>query len=44
MGLRLGPRIWSESERELFEEAASFGIRYGFRVPIHDSKGAIAAD
>ncbi|MCP3380280.1 LuxR family transcriptional regulator [Bradyrhizobium sp. CCGUVB4N] len=42
-GLGLGPRARSEFERELFEEAARFGIRYGFTIPIHDSKGAIAA-
>jgi hypothetical protein len=29
--------------QELFEEAARFGIRYGFTIPIHDGSGAIAA-
>ena len=29
--------------RALFEEAAAFGIRYGFTIPIHDSAGAVAA-
>ncbi|WP_044537076.1 LuxR family transcriptional regulator [Bradyrhizobium sp. LTSP885] len=33
----------SEPQRELFEEAAKFGIRYGFTVPIHDHRGPIAA-
>ncbi|MET4236057.1 LuxR family transcriptional activator of conjugal transfer of Ti plasmids [Bradyrhizobium sp. LA6.10] len=42
-GLGLGPRVRSESERELFEEAARFGIRCGFTIPIHDNKGEIAA-
>ncbi|WP_354171890.1 MULTISPECIES: LuxR family transcriptional regulator [unclassified Bradyrhizobium] len=42
-GLGFGPRIRSESERELFEEAARFGIRCGFTIPIHDNKGGIAA-
>ncbi|WP_024520883.1 LuxR family transcriptional regulator [Bradyrhizobium sp. Tv2a-2] len=42
-GLGLGPRLRSEPQRELFEEAARFGIRYGFTIPIHDSRGAISA-
>lgn len=41
-GLGFGPRARSECERELFEEAAKFGIRCGFTFPIHDNKGAIA--
>ncbi|WP_035994165.1 LuxR family transcriptional regulator [Bradyrhizobium sp. WSM1253] len=42
-GLGFGPRVRSESEHALFEEAAKFGIRCGFTIPIHDNKGAIAA-
>lgn len=42
-GLGIGPSASSESERELFDEAARFGIRCGFTIPIHDSRGAIAA-
>lgn len=42
-GLEFEPRDRSKSERELFEEAAEFGIRCGFTFPIHDDKGAIAA-
>ncbi len=42
-GLGVGAPIRSESERELFEEAARFGIRYGFTIPIHDSNGVVAA-
>lgn len=33
----------SDSERQLFEEAARFGIRYGFTIPIHDGRGPVAA-
>jgi LuxR family transcriptional regulator, activator of conjugal transfer of Ti plasmids len=42
-GLGVGPPIRSQLECELFEEAAKFGIRYGFTIPIHDSKGEVAA-
>lgn len=41
-GLDVRPRVRSEAEHELFEEAASFGIRHGFAIPIHDSRGQIA--
>jgi len=34
---------FSKPQRELLEEAANFGIRFGFTVPIHDSRGPIAA-
>jgi LuxR family transcriptional regulator, activator of conjugal transfer of Ti plasmids len=30
-------------QRELFDEASSFGIRHGFTVPIHDRRGPVAA-
>ena len=33
----------SEAHRELFEQAAVFGIRYGFTVPIHDGRGGRAS-
>ena len=33
----------SKSQNDLLEEAAHFGIRCGFTVPIHDSRGLIAA-
>jgi LuxR family transcriptional activator of conjugal transfer of Ti plasmids len=33
----------SEAQRQLFEEAATFGIRYGFTIPIHDGHGPVAA-
>lgn len=42
-GLGVGAAIPSEPQRELFEEAAKFGIRYGFTIPIHDNRGPIAA-
>ncbi|MET3304452.1 helix-turn-helix transcriptional regulator [Bradyrhizobium diazoefficiens] len=42
-GLGVGLAASSDPERELFEEAARFGIRCGFTIPIHDSSGAIAA-
>jgi len=42
-GLEVEPRGQAQSERELFQEAAEFGIRCGFTFPIHDSRGAIAA-
>src|SRR5260370_42512328 len=42
-GLGLEPRILSEKHRELFEEAAKFGINYGFTIPIHDHFVPVAA-
>jgi len=33
----------SGRQRELFDEAAEFGIRRGFTIPIHDGRGQIAA-
>lgn len=42
-GLGIGPLGMSTPQRELFEEAARFGIRYGFTIPIHDGRGPIAA-
>ncbi|XSC47571.1 helix-turn-helix transcriptional regulator [Bradyrhizobium sp. RDT10] len=42
-GLGIGSYTPSDPQRELFEEAAKFGIRYGFTVPIHDGRGPIAA-
>lgn len=42
-GLGAASKTQSKIERELFEQAAKFGIRCGFTVPIHDSRGAVAA-
>lgn len=33
----------SKPQRQLFDEAAEFGIRCGFTIPIHDGRGPIAA-
>lgn len=42
-GPGIGPIKMSTPQQELLEEAAPFGIRYGFTVPIHDGRGPIAA-
>jgi LuxR family transcriptional activator of conjugal transfer of Ti plasmids len=42
-GFEVGLSAPSEPQRELFEEAAKFGIRCGFTVPVHDRRGPIAA-
>jgi DNA-binding CsgD family transcriptional regulator len=42
-GIGIGSMAPSKPQQELFEEAARFGIRYGFTVPIHDNHGPIAA-
>jgi LuxR family transcriptional regulator, activator of conjugal transfer of Ti plasmids len=42
-GLAAGSTVLSEPQRKLFEDAAKFGIRYGFTVPIHDGRGPTAA-
>jgi LuxR family transcriptional activator of conjugal transfer of Ti plasmids len=41
-GLGVGTKQ-SKPQQKLFEEAAEFGIRYGFTVPIHDNRGSVAA-
>jgi DNA-binding CsgD family transcriptional regulator len=41
-GLGLGSSASSKSQ-ELFEEAARFGISYGFTIPIHSESGPVAA-
>lgn len=40
-----GTEVGGESklQHELFAEAATFGIRNGFTVPVHDNQGPIAA-
>lgn len=44
---RWGPEAWhgelDDRQRELLEEAAHFGIRSGFTIPIHDSVSRFAA-
>lgn len=42
-GLNLRASGLSRLQRELFEEAAGFGIACGFTIPIHDGRGPIAA-
>lgn len=42
-GLGFSSKPLSSSQNCLLEEAAQFGIRCGFTVPVHDSRGPIAA-
>lgn len=42
-GVDHSPIVHSPQVHQLFEEAATFGIRCGFTVPVHDGRGAIAA-
>ncbi|WP_035711677.1 LuxR family transcriptional regulator [Bradyrhizobium genomosp. I (2014)] len=42
-GIDLSSRSASMAERQLLDEAAQFGIRFGFTVPIHDGHGPVAA-
>jgi LuxR family transcriptional regulator, activator of conjugal transfer of Ti plasmids len=42
-GPEVGPLRLSRPQRQLFNEAAEFGIRFGFTIPIHDVCGPIAA-
>lgn len=42
-GPGIAPRPLSKSQYGFLEEAAQFGIRCGFTVPIHDPRGPIAA-
>jgi DNA-binding CsgD family transcriptional regulator len=42
-GREIRSKVQSKPQQELFEEAAKFGIRSGFTVPIHDRRGPAAA-
>jgi LuxR family transcriptional regulator, activator of conjugal transfer of Ti plasmids len=42
-GLGLSTTQFSRAQREFFDEASQFGIRFGFTVPIHDGHGPVAA-
>lgn len=42
-GLEAGLLSPLELQQELFEQAAKFGIRCGFTIPIHDHRGPIGA-
>ena len=42
-GNSIASRELSDAQRQLFEDAARFSIRYGFTIPIHDARGTVAA-
>ena len=42
-GVDLPSRSSSIAEQQLFDEAAQFGIKFGFTIPIHDGRGPVAA-
>ncbi|MGE0333846.1 MAG: autoinducer binding domain-containing protein [Gammaproteobacteria bacterium] len=42
-GMGVGPRELTKRQQQLFDEAAGFGIRCGFTIPIHDGRGPVAA-
>lgn len=42
-GVDFRSRFGSSAQQQLFDEAAQFGIRFGFTVPIHDGHGPLAA-
>lgn len=42
-GLGVGSAKLLKKQQQLFDEAAQFGIRCGFTIPIHDGRGPIAA-
>jgi LuxR family transcriptional activator of conjugal transfer of Ti plasmids len=42
-GLEIEHAASSKQQQELFAEAAKFGIRHGFTIPIHNNSGPIAA-
>ncbi|MDI4231733.1 LuxR family transcriptional regulator [Bradyrhizobium sp. Arg237L] len=42
-GIDFRSQTSSMAQRQLFDEAAQFGIRFGFTVPIHDGHGPISA-
>ncbi len=42
-GIDCESKFRSRAQQQLFDEAAQFGIRFGFTVPIHDGHGPIAA-
>jgi LuxR family transcriptional regulator, activator of conjugal transfer of Ti plasmids len=39
----IGSSAFTKQQREMFDEAAQYGIRYGFTVPIHHGRAPIAA-
>lgn len=42
-GPSVGPIQVSRHQQQFFDEAAEFGIRYGFTIPIHNGHGQVAA-
>ncbi len=42
-GAELASKSTSAAQQKLFDEAAQFGIRFGFTVPIHDGHEPVAA-
>ena len=42
-GIDIGVSAPTGEHREMFDEAAKYGIRYGFTVPIHHGEASIAA-
>lgn len=42
-GIDFSSRFASTAEQQFLDEAAQFGIRFGFTVPIHDGHGPVAA-
>jgi len=42
-GLGVGPAALTKRQQQFFDEAATFDIRCGFTIPIHDGRGPIAA-
>ncbi|MBW5440498.1 LuxR family transcriptional regulator [Bradyrhizobium canariense] len=42
-GADFSSRSSALAEQQLLDEAAQFGIRFGFTVPIHDGRGPVAA-
>src|SRR3546814_5335638 len=42
-GLEVGPGALTKRQQRFFDEAATFDIRCGFTIPIHDGRGPIAA-
>jgi Autoinducer binding domain len=42
-GIDFQTKFTSIAQQQLFEEAAQFGIRFGFTVPVHDGHGPVAA-
>ena len=42
-GLEIGAGALTKRQQRFFDEVATFDIRCGFTIPIHDGRGPIAA-